>query len=403
MIPQQQQQHTTKSSKRSATPPPPPPQQQHPTQCHFYVKQKHRFCKRERAPNSLYCHTHTIFEHDSNLNSLTLETTTTMTTTTMTATTMTTMTTCLPQIPNDHSQPSSLKRVPCPIDPSHSVYEYRLKKHLKICNKSLSQNRMMQQPYYCPSIHYNYLKKNHTQDLNILYHNPQDLKNNDTNKDLYKNDRMISFQTIGDLVKNHSEYFKNLISKINHLYDHQLQIKTIIQDHMNENYNFLSDDEEFREKHHKQHCSIIYNIEHAHCLSNDFDYIEFGCGKGTLSYCVRRALIAQRREITMCNSSSNFNNYCRNSSHTSHESNNMVISNQTFILIDRENQRRKVDNFIKYGTRLHNNKNQPQDGMLATEIVHVERILADIGDLDLSRVKCLNVLKVLKSLQVQPL
>ncbi|KAF0977860.1 hypothetical protein FDP41_003182 [Naegleria fowleri] len=422
------------------------PQQEHPTQCHFYVKQKHRFCKRERAPNSLYCHTHTI--HDDGQDTATTKKNTHISSSSSSSLTTTNSTTTIQQEQHS-SQP--MKRVPCPIDPSHSVYEYRLKKHLKICNKSLSQNRMMQQPYYCPSIHYNYLKNYHHYDhtnhsnlnnntttnntnQNHDYTNNNNNINNNTTNNNNNTTTSISFTNIGDLFKHHSEYFKNLISKINYLYDHQLQINTLIEEHMNEDYNFIqsstNDDEEFREKHHKQHCSIIYNIQHSQCLSHDFDYIEFGCGKGSLSYCVRRALIdmailERRKELhkredqmnsiehsmkpmnTIENSVENsiensmensiMNSIEKNSSATyrmpEHSKQNAitpkVISNQTFILIDRENQRRKVDNFIKYGTRLHNNKNQPQDGITA-EIVNVERILADIGDLDLSQVKCID-------------
>ena len=65
---------------------------------------------------------------------------------------------------------------------------------------------------------------------------------------------------------------------------------------------------------------------------------------------------------------------------TTTESSQENVSDQTFVLIDRANQRRKVDNFIKHGTILHNNRNNTK-----TQMVNVERIMIDIGDLDLSK------------------
>ena len=43
---------------------------------------------------------------------------------------------------------SSRKRVVCPIDPSHTVFEDKLRKHLKICNKSKQTQKAQQCPYY---------------------------------------------------------------------------------------------------------------------------------------------------------------------------------------------------------------------------------------------------------------
>ncbi|KAJ4459909.1 putative tRNA guanosine-2'-O-methyltransferase [Paratrimastix pyriformis] len=69
------------ASKKGAVPPPPP------DACHFYVEKKRRYCRFPRLPDQDYCGMHT---------------------------------------------PSS--RVPCPFDPSHSVFLSELEHHKQVCN-----------------------------------------------------------------------------------------------------------------------------------------------------------------------------------------------------------------------------------------------------------------------------
>ncbi|CAM9947364.1 unnamed protein product, partial [Hapterophycus canaliculatus] len=44
------------------------------------------------------------------------------------------------------------KRVPCPVDPNHTVFEQQLASHVKICNLTLQQAQMETQPYYAKGI-----------------------------------------------------------------------------------------------------------------------------------------------------------------------------------------------------------------------------------------------------------
>lgn len=44
------------------------------------------------------------------------------------------------------------KRVPCTIDPSHSVYLFDLEKHVKICNKKKALDRIQSHPYFTLNI-----------------------------------------------------------------------------------------------------------------------------------------------------------------------------------------------------------------------------------------------------------
>jgi len=46
-------------------------------------------------------------------------------------------------------QPEDLgDRIPCPLDPGHTVYSKRLKHHLKICSKAREDEIILQQPFY---------------------------------------------------------------------------------------------------------------------------------------------------------------------------------------------------------------------------------------------------------------
>ncbi|CBZ29108.1 conserved hypothetical protein [Leishmania mexicana MHOM/GT/2001/U1103] len=93
----------------------PPTHNPDPNFCSYYVTRKHRFCRTECRPGSLYCCTHDVAEAGA---------------TPSTA----------PQAENDvTSSPSDAAgcrgdmRVPCPINSNHTVYASRLERHVKVC------------------------------------------------------------------------------------------------------------------------------------------------------------------------------------------------------------------------------------------------------------------------------
>ena len=81
------------------------------TQCQYFMEQKRRFCNVARTPDSLYCGNHAAFCSDS-------------------------------------LKPAR-KRIPCPVDPSHSIYADCEQKHVKICNIATERRAMESHPYYC--------------------------------------------------------------------------------------------------------------------------------------------------------------------------------------------------------------------------------------------------------------
>ena len=47
------------------------------------------------------------------------------------------------------SSSGASRRIPCPIDPSHTVDEAKLEKHLKVCPKAVIQRKLEGMPFYC--------------------------------------------------------------------------------------------------------------------------------------------------------------------------------------------------------------------------------------------------------------
>lgn len=81
--------------------------------CDFYLKHKRRFCKSEKRPSHTLCPSHAA-EVDGDPNA---------------------------------------KRVPCPINPNHSVYERDLKRHVAVCPDRRFDPSAL--PYYSLDLHAN--------------------------------------------------------------------------------------------------------------------------------------------------------------------------------------------------------------------------------------------------------
>jgi tRNA:m4X modification enzyme len=82
--------------------------------CHAYMKQKSRFCRQRRqGSRSLYCGNHQHLE------------------------------------PTNHSQ---RKRIPCPVDPSHMIFEDQVGKHVPICPQTKKRKRQEAAEYFKENI-----------------------------------------------------------------------------------------------------------------------------------------------------------------------------------------------------------------------------------------------------------
>lgn len=91
------------------------------TQCHYFMEKKRRLCNVGRTLGSLFCGTHKPNDEDCGSRA------------------------------NKKSKYKDLKveRIPCPLDPSHSIYKHDLDKHLKICNIKTNENKMEKELFFC--------------------------------------------------------------------------------------------------------------------------------------------------------------------------------------------------------------------------------------------------------------
>lgn len=107
------------------------------TRCRYLLTQKQRLCRMEVLPGSNFCGNHQPLLNASDQTSA-LHTTASVT--------------------NDVAQPASKRaakrsdrgaRIPCPLDPSHNIFQNQLEMHLKICNETKKASAYTSWPYYC--------------------------------------------------------------------------------------------------------------------------------------------------------------------------------------------------------------------------------------------------------------
>lgn len=79
------------------------------TQCLFLMKRKNRLCNVARAPGSMYCGNHCPVDETVSSGRR------------------------LAEAKFRGIAAGAIKRVPCPMDPNHTVYEHELAHHLKVC------------------------------------------------------------------------------------------------------------------------------------------------------------------------------------------------------------------------------------------------------------------------------
>ncbi|XP_061860374.1 tRNA:m(4)X modification enzyme TRM13 homolog isoform X3 [Colius striatus] len=191
--------------------------QPQPGRCGFFVQRKKRFCRMVAAAGRRFCGEHGPQEDEN-----------------------------------------ERKRIPCPLDPKHTVYEDQLQKHLRKCN-----SREKPKPVYF------------VQDINAGL------------KDVA--------ETPGKRVPVSSlskEELENLIVKLRkasngleHPLREQILSHQALQDALNDPKNGES-----ASKHLKQQASILGNMEKLHLLGPGRCFVEFGAGRGKLSHWVAAAL-----------------------------------------------------------------------------------------------------------------
>uniref|UniRef100_A0A8C8B565 tRNA:m(4)X modification enzyme TRM13 n=1 Tax=Otus sunia TaxID=257818 RepID=A0A8C8B565_9STRI len=188
-----------------------------PGRCAYFVERKKRFCKMIPAPGRRFCGEH-----------------------------------------GQQEQENDRKRIPCPLDPKHTVYEDQLQKHLKKCN-----SREKPKPVYF------------VQDINAGLKDVAEIP-----------EKTVPISSLS------KEDLENLIIKLKKASNGlELHLKKQILSHqaLQEALNDPKNGESAF-KHLKQQASILGNMEKLHLLVPGRCFVEFGAGRGKLSHWVDVAL-----------------------------------------------------------------------------------------------------------------
>lgn len=235
------------------------------TTCSYFLKRKKRLCRIMVARGEMYCGEHTPLSGKGDA---------------MAAATN----------GNEQNGDAERRRVLCPIDPKHTVFERNLRKHLRICNSVVS----IKPEYIVP-------------DLNA---GPTDCASEH---------RDFKLADIGE------EVINKVVGKVNAIFD-----KFKIDETIEEQYcdhpllaNEMANKNRGHEtlKHLTQTASILGQLERLQWLKKDTAFIEFGAGKGQVAYWLAKAI--------------------------EHQSNSLVL------LIDRASLRHKKDNKMRDTHDIH--------------------------------------------------
>ncbi|XP_055699085.1 tRNA:m(4)X modification enzyme TRM13 homolog [Phlebotomus papatasi] len=197
------------------------------SQCQFFVTRKKRYCKMTVAKGGKFCSQHEPITK-----------------------------------PNDKEMGNkSAERVPCPLDPKHTVYAFKLTKHLKICNARPMKNE-------------NYIK------IGLNLGSEDEAEDGDMGRNL-------------KLKELTCDYLKSLTEKINGLYVKFIKdtIKTVFREHK-----LLQEELAKPEygptalKHLRQTAALLGCLQEYNLLLPQTCFVEFGAGKGQVSFWIAQAI-----------------------------------------------------------------------------------------------------------------
>ncbi|XP_028398915.1 tRNA:m(4)X modification enzyme TRM13 homolog [Dendronephthya gigantea] len=189
--------------------------------CAFFLKRKNRYCKMIPGKRNKYCGEHSYLAQDNQ------------------------------GIP-------ARKRIPCPLDTKHTVFEDQLEKHLKKCNVTKKRNV----EYYVANIN------------SGICHNES------------------SWEKL-PLRKIPKDDIQNCIDRIK-LYFEQgnaVDIKTsVLTEQCLENEINNTSCNHALKKHLHQQSSLIGNLRNSELLKSDSIFVEFGAGRGLLSHWIQKSM-----------------------------------------------------------------------------------------------------------------
>ena len=115
------------------------------TQCYYFIKKKKRLCNMQKAADCVYCPVHrsdVAASGGDSVNKHWMAIDTSLALSSLASS----------EFPPDSSHISVNEdhiRVPCPIEPTHSVYKHKLAEHVKKCNTKTRYETLEKFAYYC--------------------------------------------------------------------------------------------------------------------------------------------------------------------------------------------------------------------------------------------------------------
>jgi hypothetical protein len=108
-----------------------------------------------------------------------------------------------------------LERIPCPIDPSHSIYKHNLPLHSKICNVKTRQLEMKEEAFYCLDCNSGLISTENSQNslhLTEIKNNGNNLEKSKTaaNSEIYDEESFSSFIDPDSLLRKIKQCFRKI-------------------------------------------------------------------------------------------------------------------------------------------------------------------------------------------------
>nr|XP_058951821.1 tRNA:m(4)X modification enzyme TRM13 homolog [Pocillopora verrucosa] len=188
--------------------------------CAFFLKRKHRFCRMTVSGGSKYCGEHRIFDEES--------------------------------------KGAGRKRITCPLDRKHTVFEDQLGSHLKKCN----QTKKTQVVYYSANIN-------------------SGIPNYEFSTAERASLSSVSQEKVSWLINRVKECYKAHVPKI----PEEVLFHNVFQEEVTEMV-----DNPAVLKHLKQQASLIGHMDKLHLLEPSTIFLEFGAGRGKLSHWLQLAV-----------------------------------------------------------------------------------------------------------------
>ncbi|XP_060810999.1 tRNA:m(4)X modification enzyme TRM13 homolog [Bombus pascuorum] len=237
--------------------------------CMYFVKRKKRYCRMIVKEGKKYCGEHQPVSLEFNYSD---------------------------------KEGSENKRIKCPLDPTHTCYESKLTKHLKVCN---AKRLIDAQPSFIV----------------------KGINANET----YEAPQHIPLSELNDLIIN------TVIDKVKTVHEKLPQFHEMVLEHpiLKDKINNNSCGKNIK-KHLLQNSSLLSHLERVNLIKDNTCFIEFGAGKGKLTYWLGQ-IVKHKKDCCI-------------------------------LLVDRSSHRHKSDNKLK----------NEQSSLL------IERIRADIADLKLN-------------------